>query len=582
MTRWKQIGPTTIKNQYQEGDDSFKNERCFGQHGGEIYRDFRWPINKIEGSSRLSPYWRRVGMAVLAIGAAVTVSLVLLQTTSSEQGRMLFTALSILAFAYSLLAGVRSTSDCISAEKREGTLGLLFLTDLKGYDVILGKLVSSSVAAFYGLLAMFPILCVAVMLGGVAGSELARVALVLVNTLFVSLAAGVFVSTVSRAERKALTATLGLILLITFGPYPVAFYYAYGFGGIGTSLETAFLMPSPYYAFELARTGVVSKLMVREFYHALLTAHVIGWGLLGLAAVILPRTFRDRPRSVRRLRWRERWQQWSYGARAVRKAFRKRLLDRNPFLWLAGRDRLKVNYVWLFLGLLGCLWYLVYTTEPEALLEWSSSAGWLFFLSAFLKVWYASEACARLVEDRRCGARELILTSPLSVKALANSQALALRRQFAKPVAVILTVGVALMWAGLNARVFNANRAEVILTFAAGMVLLIADLITLKWLGMWQSLICNSAGRALIVTVARLLALPWIIFSAGFFSVEFMFAIGLWPRTLRGKAGLGQPMVCLASILIRPPASSSPRCFASRAATGHARRTRPLATSGAR
>src|SRR5262245_4391911 len=38
----------------------------------------------------------------------------------SQQGRSLFVMLSVLAFAYCLLAGVRATSDCISEEKREG------------------------------------------------------------------------------------------------------------------------------------------------------------------------------------------------------------------------------------------------------------------------------------------------------------------------------------------------------------------------------------------------------------------------------------------------------------------------------
>src|ERR1035437_8642366 len=37
---------------------------------------------------------------------------------------------------YCLLSGVGFTADCRSEEKREGTLGLLFLTDLKGYDVV--------------------------------------------------------------------------------------------------------------------------------------------------------------------------------------------------------------------------------------------------------------------------------------------------------------------------------------------------------------------------------------------------------------------------------------------------------------
>ena len=48
-------------------------------------------------------------------------------------------------------AGLLGTADCVSSEKRDGTLGLLFLTDLKGYDVICGKLAANSVSVLYGL-----------------------------------------------------------------------------------------------------------------------------------------------------------------------------------------------------------------------------------------------------------------------------------------------------------------------------------------------------------------------------------------------------------------------------------------------
>ena len=57
-----------------------------------------------------------------------------------DTGLALFIALSAIAYIYSLRAGALSTADCVSEEKREGTLGLLFLTDLKSYDIVLGKL----------------------------------------------------------------------------------------------------------------------------------------------------------------------------------------------------------------------------------------------------------------------------------------------------------------------------------------------------------------------------------------------------------------------------------------------------------
>jgi hypothetical protein len=59
------------------------------------------------------------------------------------------------------------TADCISSEKREGTLGLLFLTDLKGYSVILGKMLATSLNSFYALTAIFPVLAIPLLLGGI-------------------------------------------------------------------------------------------------------------------------------------------------------------------------------------------------------------------------------------------------------------------------------------------------------------------------------------------------------------------------------------------------------------------------------
>src|SRR5262245_45295357 len=49
------------------------------------------------------------------------------------------------------------TADALSSEKRNGTLGLLFLTDLKGRDIVFGKLASLGLVTFYGLVGIIPI-----------------------------------------------------------------------------------------------------------------------------------------------------------------------------------------------------------------------------------------------------------------------------------------------------------------------------------------------------------------------------------------------------------------------------------------
>src|SRR5271165_6742588 len=66
-------------------------------------------------------------------------------TAAAELSQVLFKSFGVLALGFCLLAGIFLTADCLSEEKREGTLGLLFLTDLRGYDVVLGKLMATSV-----------------------------------------------------------------------------------------------------------------------------------------------------------------------------------------------------------------------------------------------------------------------------------------------------------------------------------------------------------------------------------------------------------------------------------------------------
>src|SRR5213076_1085705 len=132
---------------------------------------------------RPGTYWLRVTAAFVAIALFGWVLLNLLrdQVPSAAHGRYLFRALFGFAFVYCLFIGARLTADCLSEEKRDGTLGLLFLTDLKGYDVVFGKLAATSVNSIYALVAVVPVISLPVQLGGVTAMELWQSSLVLVN-----------------------------------------------------------------------------------------------------------------------------------------------------------------------------------------------------------------------------------------------------------------------------------------------------------------------------------------------------------------------------------------------------------------
>ena len=176
-------------------------------------------------SRRRLTFWTRLSAAALAL--FIFGGLLLLQMIFSAArfggsafnvGQIQFVILSWSSFLLACSAGVFLTADSLSAEKREGTLGLLFLTDLRGHDVVLGKLASTSVQAFYGLLAAFPVLGLTLMEGGVSGGDFTRAVLVICNTLFFSLAAGLLVSSLSRDVLKAMNGTLLLCLLFLLGP----------------------------------------------------------------------------------------------------------------------------------------------------------------------------------------------------------------------------------------------------------------------------------------------------------------------------------------------------------------------------
>src|SRR6266700_7237896 len=116
-------------------------------------------------SRRRGTYWVRTGAALAVVVLGTWIFLMMSDRPSREIAIALFGVLTGTAVLYCLLSGVRSTADCLSLEKREGTLGLLFLTDLRGYDVVLGKLVASSLNAVYSVVAVVPMLAVPLLMG---------------------------------------------------------------------------------------------------------------------------------------------------------------------------------------------------------------------------------------------------------------------------------------------------------------------------------------------------------------------------------------------------------------------------------
>ena len=173
---------------------------------------------RVAARDRATYRWRIViaVSSVVLCGAIALVSSVNHGAFTTQLGRMIFGALKWGGLIFACFAGVFLTADCLSEEKREGTLGLLFLTDLRGHDVALGKLLATSLRGAYSLLAMFPAMALAFILGGVLAERVSpHLSGDLQRAVFFSLALGMMISAGSREPHKAINCTLALIALFT-------------------------------------------------------------------------------------------------------------------------------------------------------------------------------------------------------------------------------------------------------------------------------------------------------------------------------------------------------------------------------
>jgi ABC-type transport system involved in multi-copper enzyme maturation permease subunit len=461
---------------------------------------------------RKNTFWTRMAVALLATMLTLPLLATAFFPLPVNAGEMIFGALSGALFAYCLLGGILKTTDCLSEEKREGTLGLLFLTDLSGYDVVLGKMAATSLNWAYGLLAAFPILATTLLLGGVTAGEFWRTILALLNLLFVSLAAGMFVSSISRQERKAMVGTVLALFLLFYVPTWLGKFHQSATNA--REVSPVFLAFSPGRPFSTASDGLYAR-QANQFWCSLLASNLVGWGLLGLAGYSIRRTWQEKATSARAFRWQALRRQWRFGKPRVREAFRKRLLAVNPFFWLAARDlRVPPALTGIQMAACGLLLWTIWaetTSARQIALTYIWPAAILQFV---LKVCVAAAACRRFVEDRRSGTPELVLVTPLSVPEILRGQWRALRAQYFGPMVVLLLFDLWVLLIGLSeSKPGGAFEARTLaLTLLASTTIFLTDLFALGWLSMWLGLTSNHAFRAISLSALLILVLPWMGF----------------------------------------------------------------------
>jgi hypothetical protein len=468
---------------------------------------------------RPSTYWIRFGIALIAL---VIGAYTLAFTTSFNFGAMakqfIYSTVSSFVGIYALFTGIRNTADNISAEKREGTLGLLFLTDLKGYDVVLGKLCSAAIHSLYGMMAAFPIFGIALIGGGITGAEFLRGSLAMINVVFFAHAAGLAVSAYSLNSRRALGTGIFIGFAMMWGlPIVTAILAADGWPLTGMWLAKL----SPLNALHLALTsapvsissaimgGAVGGFGRISFWSAFAVSHLFGWMFLAVACWHVPRCWQ---KVETRIGVRTRLQRMWLGSVEARTQFRRKLVAINPFFWLASRTRFAPHISLLTLvAVAGFITWFFWLIQGDLM---GLAITLMVILHLVLRIGIASSASRHFAEQRKSGALEFLLAcTPLDTKDLIRGQWLALRRQFLVPLLVVLTVDFGLA-AALCIRSIHSHNEDLInyLLFGTAMVLmLIADSIALGWVGMWTGISANKPNRASGAALGRVMLWPAIV-----------------------------------------------------------------------
>jgi ABC-type Na+ efflux pump permease subunit len=481
-----------------------------------------WPVAQRElreGARRPVNHRLRVLSASVAT-LLLWVMAANLRLPPAQMGRWLFAGLHTLLLGLIALIVPALTADCIAREKREGTLGLLFLTPLSAGGIVAGKALAQALRALSLWLAALPILAIPFMTGGVIWFDVFSALSLEFSGAVVCLAAGLFASSLARGRNMAflLAFFLGAMWLLLF-----------------IQLFQLILLVSWRGLAVLQQADAEEFFLddIRLFFGTTLgtTVGFVGWNsqtmvLPGLGKIWLWLCLASPPVSllffyaVARFAARRVERSWQdkvpsgrregllrrYCAPLLRRRYHRksqRTLDWNPIAWLQQHSWKARSSKW---GL--CFFFLL----VESALPGGSDGEWfqaplLFVLGGI----YSFIGVSGFLEEKRSGALELLLITPISVNKLIFGRAWGLWKQFLPAALVLLVFHEIWIYTDQSGYDFGYEAVQIpfmlaccfltLPVFATYFALRVKNLIVaalLTWVALWVpfmfSMECNALG----------------------------------------------------------------------------------------
>ncbi|HNQ73849.1 MAG TPA: ABC transporter permease subunit [Verrucomicrobiota bacterium] len=488
---------------------------------------------------RAFTHWARVFVAgALSLGGVwLAADLVALP----GRGGALFQRIHCLLYCAAWLLVPLAASDCLSRERREGTLMLLFLTPMPPAALALAKIGAHTVQLAIALLAGVPVLMIPVLLGGIHWRSVAWLALVLMNVACWSLGLTLAASSVSRSGPRALAlavllegaafvlfpwifgALLGVNSLVTWqqGYSQASYDFFTGFSLLAT--------PAPDFA-----AFVQWAFPPAHVLHTAATMTVISVSVFVLSVIFagqcLRRNWREAPTSRLAGKMKQALCRPILGKTWLRHWMR-RLLERNPPGWLERRQWSGRLIIWTWLAVVGSVYgFLLSNWQLHARLAFVDQV-----MVGLLLVSLATVAAGSFRRERETGVLELLLVSPLQVRQIIHGRLRGIWGQFLPATGMLLGI-----WMYLASAWTTGSRPG---GPAVGSFLV--SYAILPVVGLYFSLQCRSYLMAWVLTLGGGLWLPDLLAGLG----ELFWPFALEPKINDLLVALLQ--VSLAGVLYR-------------------------------
>ena len=407
-----------------------------------------WPVAQRElrdGARRRGNHWLRVGAA--AAGTLLLWSVVAdTDEPAATMGVWLFNCLHALLLWLIFLIVPAMTADCIAREKREGTLGLLFLTLLTAMGIVLGKGLVQALRALTLWLAVLPVLTIPFLMGGIGRTEVFRAIAIEFCATILCLAAGLLASSLTKSRGAAFLLALvfgvnfvNLLAMFLFGCLVWQGYLPWRYGLLGAVWAVG-LLPLPSNAVGWL---IGSPVIPAAFWHWILAAGILLSLLLFLvvarfSAWRIERSWQDKSPSPQ-----QEYLLKKYCTPLFQRWFSRRMgrcLDRNPIAWLQEYSWKARLVKWGF-----CLAFLLIEC-----LAVTGDSGAFDMAQAFLLLILAA-ACtfvgvSSFLAEKRSGALELLLITPLSDNKIIVGRAWGLWKQFLPAALILAACDVGSLW----------------------------------------------------------------------------------------------------------------------------------------